>query len=179
MHLIKLLLGLALAILLSATQDTWPIPTLDLTALASEGIITLTPFTTTGPAPTLATPTGVANPHAASSCTAQPWTMRQVNAFHADPNGEAVNYSHVEFYFDDPNLGLTSYCTHDFAAGTGQVGFLEFLVDEHVRPLIRQQGPVDTENWYPCYNFGMSFLYAGSIMGLRRHFECNGYVRLI
>ena len=122
MHLLTVLLYTVVAVTPTLTQDdTWALPTPDITAWASEGIISLFPFTTTGPAPTLATPTGVADPHPASSCTAQPWKLHGVNSFHADPDNEVINYSHVEFYFNDTNANLESYCTHDFPANSGEV----------------------------------------------------------
>jgi len=121
MHIIPILLALSLVVLPSLSQDTWPISPLNITEFNSLGLITLTPLTTTGPALTLATPTGVANPHVASSCTAAPWTIRQVAAFTADPTDEVIDYSHIEFYFNDPNAGLESYCERDLPPGSGQV----------------------------------------------------------
>ncbi len=123
MTLLPLLLALIVAIVPSLTQDTWPIPPLNITEFASLGLITLTPLTTTGPAPTLATPTGIANPPIAPSCTATPWTIRQLAAFTADPTSEWIDYSHVQFYFDDPNAGggVKSYCERVLPHGSGQV----------------------------------------------------------
>lgn len=122
-----LLAFLIVAIVPSLTQDTWPIEQLNITEFASLGLITLHPLTTTGPAPTLPTPTGVAtNPHIAPSCTANPWTIRQVAAFTADPTDQVIDYSHVEFYFDDPNMGggLESYCERVLPRGSGEVRYL-------------------------------------------------------
>lgn len=121
MHTVRIFLALSMVVLPSLSQDTWPISPLNITEFNSLGLITLTPLTTTGPAPTLATPTGVANPHVASSCTAIPWTIRQVAAFTADPTDEVIDYSHVEFYFNDPNANLESYCERDLPHGSGQV----------------------------------------------------------
>ena len=121
MYIIPILLALSMVVLPSLSQDTWPLSPLNITEFNSLGLITLTPLTTTGPALTLATPTGVANPHVASSCTATPWTIRQVAAFTADPTDEVIDYSHIEFYFNDPNAGLESYCERDLPPGSGQV----------------------------------------------------------
>ena len=95
------------------------VPTLDITQFASEGLITLTPYPTTGPTPVLATPTGVADPQAASSCTAVAWKLHDISAFDADPNGETIDYSHVTFYFDGMNSNVESYCEHNFPASSG------------------------------------------------------------
>lgn len=178
MHIVPILPAFSLVILPSLGQDTWPISPLNIAEFNSLGLITLTPLTT-GPAPTLATPTGVANPHVASSCTAVPWTIRQVAAFTADPTDEVVDYSHIEFYFNDPNANLESYCERDLPHGVGQVRSQGGMVDLSRMKLttadpITQQSPIDEDHWYPCYNYGMSFLYAGTTMGLRRDFDCNG-----
>ncbi len=74
------------------TQDTWPISPLNITEFNSLGLITLTP-----------------------------WTVRQIAAFTADPTDEVIDYSHVEFYFNDPNANLESYCERDLPQGSGQV----------------------------------------------------------
>lgn len=121
MNIIPIFLALAFVVSPSLSQDTWPITPLNITEYNSLGLITLTPLTTTGPSLTLATPTGVSHPHVASSCTAVPWTISQVAAFTADPTDEVIDYSHVEFYFNDPNAGLESYCERDLPHGVGQV----------------------------------------------------------
>ncbi len=121
MNIILIFFALSSLVLPSLSQDTWPISPLDITEYNSLGFITLAPLTTSGPALTLATPTRVANPHVASSCTAVPWNVRQFAAFTADPTDEVIDYSHVDFYFNDPNANLESYCERDLPHGVRQV----------------------------------------------------------
>lgn len=88
------------------------------------------------------------------SCDAQEWNIQQFTTFTLNPGTKAsqdsppaFDFTHISFYFDDPNFNGRASCSRSVAAGAGA------LADGHS---------------YPCDGFGMSFQYFGSSIELQR-----------
>ncbi|MCJ1454130.1 hypothetical protein MMC28_004480 [Mycoblastus sanguinarius] len=91
------------------------------------------------------------------SCTSQEWNIQQFETFTVgnDPTSESppFDFTHLSFYFDDPNFDTRASCGRSVAAGAGS------LADG---------------NSYPCDNGFMSFQYYGSSIELQQtNLDCG------
>jgi hypothetical protein len=88
------------------------------------------------------------------SCIAQEWNLQQFETFTlplgatASPGApSAFDFTHISFYFGDPNFNDRALCSRSIAPG---------------------DGTLDDGNFYPCAGFGMSFQYLGGSIELKR-----------
>ena len=85
------------------------------------------------------------------SCTSQEWSIQQFETFTvgSDPTSEPApfDFTHISFYFDDPNFNTRALCSRSVAVGAGT------LADG---------------NSYPCDNGTMSFQFYGTSIELQQ-----------
>lgn len=94
------------------------------------------------------------------TCTAQDWNIQQFTTFTLPPGAtaspgapSAFDFTHISFYFNDPNFNDTALCSRSIAPGAGTLG---------------------DGNLYPCDGYGMSFQYfEGSIQLQRTPVACG------